>query len=244
MIELIIKKSINNFLSLFGIGIFKTKIPKPENSKEDLKKVKWSDFEINSPIEHNTPKRMNEFFSDPGMLEQYLGDDRMKMYKEIVSIAQRHNINSNSKSVIDIGCGTGHLLYFFLKNYKPASVTGIDFSDSAIEVARKTIPEGNFFIHNLYEKLNKKFETILCTEVIEHLLDPDTALSNIMEMMSENSACLLTVPNGRLDQYEGHINFWSPESWEVFIKKNCNHKLIITGTIMDNKINYALIRNA
>ncbi len=72
---------------------------------------------------------------------------------------------------------------------------------------------------------------------------PEVALKNIIDMMGKDSACLITVPNGRLDQYEGHINFWSPESWEVFIKSNSGGLHFKIGTINNNKNNFALISN-
>lgn len=60
-------------------------------------------------------------------------------------------------------------------------------------------------------------------------------------MMGEDSVILITVPNGRTDQYEGHINFWSPESWEVFIKNNTGGLSVRTGIFNDKKNNYAVI---
>ena len=68
-------------------------------------------------------------------------------------------------------------------------------------------------------------------------------MKNIIEMMKKDSVCLITVPNGRTDQYEGHINFWSPESWEVFIKANSEGLSVSTGVINDKKNNYAIIRS-
>lgn len=238
-----IKKKINDFLSVFGIGIFRLRKSEYESNGNIPKKAKSSDFEIKSPVDHNTPERMNDFFSDNRMLEQYLGEERIEFYREIVKITKEFNIDLQNKDVIDVGTGTGHLLSFFSEHYDFKSITGIDFSESAIEVSKKTLPEGNFFIHDLYLKLDKKYDMILCTEVIEHLLNPDQALRNMIDMMSNDSVCLITVPNGRIDQYEGHINFWSPESWEVFIKNSCKGLSVKTGTLLDKKNNYALISN-
>lgn len=238
-----IGKKINDLLSVFGVGLFRLKKTESDLNGNLPKRAKWSDFEIKSPIDHNTPSRMNDFFSDSGMLEQYLGEERIEFYKEIVKIAGEYNIDLNNKDVLDVGTGTGHLLSYFSEHYELKSITGIDFSESAIEVAKKTLPKGKFFVHDLYQKLNAKYDLILCTEVIEHLLNPDLALKNIIEMMSPDSVCLITVPNGRIDQYEGHINFWSPESWEVFIRNNCKGLSVMTGTIKDKKNNYAIISN-
>lgn len=236
-----IKKMINDFLSAFGIAIIRLKKNETLLNRNLAPKAKWSDFEIKSPVNHNTSSRMNDFFSDSAMLEQYLNEERINFYKEIIKTAKENNIDLNNSDVIDVGTGTGHLLSFFKEHYDPKSITGIDFSESAIEVAKKTLPDGKFFVHDLYKKLDAKYDIILCTEVIEHLLNPDQALKNIIDMMGEDSVILITVPNGRTDQYEGHINFWSPESWEVFIKNNTGGLSVRTGIFNDKKNNYAII---
>lgn len=43
-------------------------------------------------------------------------------------------------------------------------------------------------------------------------------LKNLIGMVDKSGIALVTVPDGRIDTFEGHINFWSPESWEVFVK--------------------------
>ena len=50
---------------------------------------------------------------------------------------------------------------------------------------------------------------------LEHLLDPHKALNNLLNASLKN--CVLTVPDGRIDNYQGHIIFWSEESFESFL---------------------------
>jgi 2-polyprenyl-3-methyl-5-hydroxy-6-metoxy-1,4-benzoquinol methylase len=88
---------------------------------------------------------------------------------------------------------------------------------------------------------HEKYDFVLCTEVLEHLLHPEIALNNIMNMLEENGKALITVPNGRTDTFGGHINFWSPESWNVFIKKNSAGFYSETGLIHNNSANYAIL---
>lgn len=83
---------------------------------------------------------------------------------------------------------------------------------------------------------------LFCTEVLEHLLFPDKALKNILKMIANNGTLLVTVPNGRTDTYKGHINFWSPESWKVFIETNCEGFSYDIGLTKDSGDNYAIIQ--
>jgi len=63
-------------------------------------------------------------------------------------------------------------------------------------------------------------------------------------MLRPKGSLLITVPNGRLDTFDGHINFWSPESWEVFIKKNTAGNEVEIGTIQKDEAIFALIKNS
>ena len=82
---------------------------------------------------------------------------------------------------------------------------------------------------------------IFCIEVIEHLLHPDRALRNVVRMLADSGVALITVPNGRTDTFEGHINFWSPESWDVFVKQVCEGHTVQTGLVENDQNNYAVI---
>ena len=62
--------------------------------------------------------------------------------------------------------------------------------------------------------------------------------------MSQNGILIITVPNGRMDTSFRHINFWSPESWEIFIKEHANKKYVLDIGLFNNyKNNYAIIKN-
>lgn len=232
------KDSISKFLSLFGIGIYLIRKDKKDQPK---KKTSWKDFKIESPVQHNTPERMDQFFSDEAMLEQYLDESRIAFYEELVDMLNERGINARNKKILDCGCGTGHLLKIFSGD-AGCNISGSDFSKEALKVAMKTIPSGNFFSHDIYNALRSRYDIIFCTEVLEHLLDPEIALRNLVNALNENSVLILTVPNGRMDFYEGHINFWSPESWKKFLSQNLPDLKTETGLLSENKNNFAIIK--
>ena len=54
---------------------------------------------------------------------------------------------------------------------------------------------------------------------------------------------MITVPNGRIDTFEGHINFWSPESWKVFIESNISdQEFEVKVGLIDNLTNFAILK--
>ncbi|MHC4917529.1 MAG: class I SAM-dependent methyltransferase, partial [Planctomycetota bacterium] len=65
---------------------------------------------------------------------------------------------------------------------------------------------------------------------MEHLVDPAAAVENLLGMLESGGRLVLTVPDGREDSvpagsgsiesgsFSGHIHFWSPESWSIFLR--------------------------
>jgi 2-polyprenyl-3-methyl-5-hydroxy-6-metoxy-1,4-benzoquinol methylase len=99
---------------------------------------------------------------------------------------------------LDIGCGKGRL-GAFLKNQFAAKVTGIEiFSEYAAE-ASKCLDEvlcGNIEQLDLIEYTNK-FDHIIFSDSLEHLLDPASALIKAKAMLHSDGDLLLSMPNVR-----------------------------------------------
>lgn len=80
--------------------------------------------------------------------------------------------------VLDLGCGTGGLLYWLSKQPDIQPV-GIDLSPSMVEVINKYIPDAEAYCGDGLEFLREHPETfngIFCKDVLEHLPDEDTCL--------------------------------------------------------------------
>lgn len=210
-----ILKSIHNFFLIFGINISFAK--KNNNEIQALK--------------HNSAEGMNKYYSDPVAMKNFLDPSRKKFYMEIIGIFKSNNIELTNKSVADVGCGTGHLLFFLSNEFNIHRITGYDFVEPALDIAKKVVPDGKFSVYDVYSEPEEKFDLVLCTEVLEHLLYPEKALQNLISMLLPGGVLFISVPNGRTDTYDGHINFWSPESWNVFLENNSNENRVLTGII-------------
>lgn len=98
------------------------------------------------------------------------------------------------KKVLDVGCGTGLFAYRSAK--KGANVLGIDFSEAAINIARK-----KYKIPNLrFEKLNAteiqdKFDVIVSIGTLEHLDNPLKMLKIFKNHLKSNGRIIITSPN-------------------------------------------------
>lgn len=161
-------------------------------------------------------------------------------------------LHQNHK-ILDLGCGNAALdIQLFKSGF---DVYGIDASAEGIEIARKSYPN-RFFLQDLSSgKLpaaiaGASFNTIISTEVIEHLYDPKAFIHFCKTVLSEtkNGELIISTPyHGYLknlaialfNKYDvhhapgwkgGHIKFWSPktlsklllsEGFEVIKFKGC-----------------------
>lgn len=89
---------------------------------------------------------------------------------------------SSGMEILDIGCKHGHIANLLSKN--EVNITGIDYDENAIKIARMNYSSTNIhFIHKeaieyIYQ-INKKFDLIILSNFLEHLDDPKSFLSKI-----------------------------------------------------------------
>ncbi|MDW8002920.1 MAG: class I SAM-dependent methyltransferase [Deltaproteobacteria bacterium] len=141
---------------------------------------------------------------------------------------------SGEAFILDTGCG-GRALVKFLYAHGFQNVYGFDASPSGIELAKMNYSEisDRFFVHDVYESklpewVPSKYDLIVSTEVIEHLYDPQTYLSNIKKWLAENGYVILTTPYhgylknlliALLDKHDDHYNpLWAGGHIKFFSK--------------------------
>ena len=223
------KALVKRLFAMAGLGVYRVGTSQNSNSHTPV---------VSSPIHHNSKEGLEEFYSNREAVESYLDP---QFYERIIDLGLTFGVGYDEKRIADIGCGTGGLLKALKNRFRPRSLTGFEYSEKAIDIARSQVPNVEFLYFDIYEGSARCFDVIFCVEVLEHLLHPDTALRNIIGMLADSGTLLVTVPNGRMDTFDGHINFWSPESWNVFLKNVCADLSVKTGLIEDGQNNYAVI---
>ena len=100
-----------------------------------------------------------------------------------------HNIPENN-TILDLGCGCGYGSWY-LANYLPSIVVGMDPDDKAIDWAKAHFKSSN--LTYVTEISDITFDTIVCFEVLEH--DPDKVTETILMHLKKNGSLILSVPN-------------------------------------------------
>ena len=94
-------------------------------------------------------------------------------------------------TVLDIGCGDSYLDYKLIEEVKDIKkVYGIDIH------AKEEIHDGKYSTVNDYKKLkNKKFDTVLMFDVLEHIEDDSKFLEDtVIPLLKDKGRIIMTVP--------------------------------------------------
>lgn len=101
--------------------------------------------------------------------------------------------------VLDVGCGNGVIsrsLGFYGFN-----VYGIDVSKKAIEKAKQlnSLTNVKFDLLSAEQLVaeGKKYNAVICSEVLEHLFEPEKLLNVLYQSLSDDGILIVTVPNGK-----------------------------------------------
>ncbi|MEK7614069.1 MAG: class I SAM-dependent methyltransferase [Patescibacteria group bacterium] len=72
-------------------------------------------------------------------------------------------------TILDVGCGSGDKSSYFIK--REFQVTGIDFSEGMIDIARREVPGGEFFVFDMRDagKLEKNFDAVFIQAALLHI---------------------------------------------------------------------------
>jgi len=102
-----------------------------------------------------------------------------------------------SVKILDVGCGNGNIAMQL--GSSGHEVLGIDISKEAITKAQLNNSLSNVsFKYIAVEDLaiENKFEVIICSEVLEHLHEPESVIRSLKKQLSDDGLLIITVPNG------------------------------------------------
>jgi len=145
--------------------------------------------------------------------------------------------------IAEVGSGGGHILRMF----PHARLTAIDVSDVYLDSARKNLAGYDVrFVKGEVDKMDlasHSFDRVICTEVLEHVVDPDSVMAAIARILKPSGVAVITVPNDALildvkglirrtparwflgdridwggDEY--HLHRWRPEDFERILARH------------------------
>jgi 2-polyprenyl-3-methyl-5-hydroxy-6-metoxy-1,4-benzoquinol methylase len=125
-------------------------------------------------------------------------DDSLKRQKNVYDLASSLVQNEEKLAVLDLGCGNPvKLLTSFPKLDR---AFGIDFPEKILSIATAANGSNHKFLgYDLDDliDLKEKFDLVICSDVIEHVNDPDMLLENAKRHMDDESILVISSPEKR-----------------------------------------------
>jgi len=158
------------------------------------------------------------------------------LHKELLRLLDKQH----NRYILDLGCGNGHLVNYLIS--QGFNAYGTDASENGIRIAKALHPD-RFFLQDLStgklptELQNIPFDTIISTEVIEHLYDPEGFIDFCRSLLGKNGQLIISTPyHGYLKNltlsllnkwdthmsptwHGGHIKLWSRDTLSSLLEQ-------------------------
>lgn len=121
--------------------------------------------------------------------------------------------------VLDIGSGTGDLALYLTRRHPGSDFLGVELSATGVEASRRKVPGATFVQRDLCvpEPTPTPYmgwaTHAVCSEVLEHVDDPELLLRNAVRYCAPGCRLVITVPGGpmsKLDHHIGHRQHYTP----------------------------------
>jgi ubiquinone/menaquinone biosynthesis C-methylase UbiE len=148
-------------------------------------------------LEEEKKEHYDEWHTHLGAVEKDADTLSQPWYQTVLRLLP----DLNNKKVLEIGGGRGDFSIWLAKNFKTATIVGVDFSPSAIGIAQQKIggslPNLTFQVENA-EALSfggGNFDLIISCETMEHVLHPQTMAAEMNRVLKEGGQFILTTEN-------------------------------------------------
>lgn len=149
-------------------------------------------------------------------------------------------LDGSGKSALDVGCAFGYGVS--LLESLGYETIGVDVSRFGVRQAKKMMTANEFVVCDVQRNLpfKKKFDLVICLEVLEHLQDPLKALQNMYDVCEGIILC--TTPNKTAERVvkkilkdfdKTHVNVKTPREWEKCINGILRNRLIKIECFVD-----------
>lgn len=213
-----------------------------KNTKDKLTQIRNEEIKKRkqgSKTNINIPSMLDLRWRSLGKGRKNLMPAMIEMYNYIIS-------KINGGDFLDVGCGEAEIIWRLLKENKCERLVGIDISSIRIwwdiqEAMKREVSDYVSFLFSYAETLvfeDESFDYVANTATLEHITEPQKAISEIMRVLKRNGTAFFGVPiepnENQPIKSPDHYHFWKSEK-EVLGLFN-NLKVVSTKFINPNLI--------
>ena len=128
------------------------------------------------------------FHHHPNPAVRFIERRRVKVILELLGIHHKDD------RILEVGCGAGNIL----EKAPPGNFFGIDISAFILAKARQKLSKKVDLFQADAQNLpfkDRVFGQVICSEVLEHLLDPSASLQEIARILNHQGIAVISVPN-------------------------------------------------
>jgi len=131
---------------------------------------------------------IDDYYTQASILVRWATRRRVHAIEKLAKGQPQHKI-------LEVGCGGGHILRRFPNN----QLVGTDVSGAMIQKSRRNLRGYDVTLHRgeLHElELPKQgFDRIICSEVLEHVVNPGEFLAQIPTLLAPHGRVIITIPH-------------------------------------------------
>ncbi len=199
-----------------------------------IKKISCQDYTVSNQIFdliYNEKMEMYETFPQPKIedlgayyeSEDYIShtDSKKSLTDKLYQIVKSYTLNNKlklinsfqteSKNILDVGCGTGDFLLKCKNN--GWDVTGVEPNKNANDLATSKLFESTTLkIHqNLFDLKQEKFDVITLWHVLEHVPNLEDYILKLKSLLKPDGILIIAVPN-----FKSYDAYYYKEFWAAF----------------------------
>ncbi len=184
-------------------------------SGEEFKLIYNEEFEMLETFPQPSSDKLPSYYES----EDYIShtDTKRNLFENIYHLVRIMSlkkklklINSQTKttkSLLDVGCGTGDFLELAQKNNW--NTTGIEPNKNARAIANAKTNNSVFEIEELLRFKKNSFDVITLWHVLEHLPNLDEHLALFKKLLKSNGTLIIAVPNYKSYDSKYYKDFWA-----------------------------------
>lgn len=134
---------------------------------------------------------IDDYYQRSSLLIRWIEHRRLSWIRRMLT-------SGPADKILEVGCGGGHVLRMFPES----DLTGVDLSGEMLRKAarnlsgyRITLRKGELHELGLHDG---GFDKIICSEVLEHVVDPEAVVRHIRRLLKDSGRAVITIPNDSL----------------------------------------------
>tara|TARA_B100000579_G_C22772374_1_gene824685 strand:- start:569 stop:1327 length:759 start_codon:yes stop_codon:yes gene_type:complete len=154
-----------------------------------------------------------------------------------LNLIKRYVIQTRPKSLLDVGCGTGHLIQYLNHNSFDSRLVGIDFNIPKFSQSTSISRNNNTInyvqadvVEYISSILSNSFDLVICAHFLEHVEDPKAIINEIRRISRRSLILICPLEKPFRWGFNYHLHFFQDNQSfiEMVLSEKTNHNNYIT----------------